>query len=274
MNIDIRNMCGLELLKEIENKSIDLILTDPPYITSRETGMNSFYNSIKENEKKGITQVKTEEEWEEYKLNKGIEDDKKKELYLKYGTIYGNTYSVKTDYGDWDKDFSLEILEKFIELYYQKLKQGGTLIIFFDLWKITPLKELLEKYKFKQIRMIEWIKNNPQPLNSGLNYLTNAREIALTAVRGGKPTFHSRYDKGIYNYPLQSNKHRFHPTQKSLSLIEDLVKKHSNENDLILDTFLGSGTTAIACKHTDRRFIGCEISKEYFDKILELLPKI
>ena len=114
MNIDIRNMCGLELLKEIENKSIDLILTDPPYITSRETGMNSFYNAIKENEKKGITQVKTEEEWEEYKLNKGIEDDKKKELYLKYGTIYGNTYSVKTDYGDWDKDFSLEILEKLV----------------------------------------------------------------------------------------------------------------------------------------------------------------
>ena len=273
-DIIIKNMCGLKLLNELEDNSIDLCLTDPPYITSRDTGMNNFYNKIKENEKNGITQVKTEEEWEVYKKEKGIEDDKKKELYLKYGTIYGNTYSVKTDYGDWDKDFTLDILEEFIKLYYQKLRKGGSIIIFFDLWKITPLKELLEKYKFKQIRMIEWIKNNPQPLNSKINYLTNCREIALTAVKTSKPTFNSKYDKGIYNYPLQSNKHRFHPTQKSLKLIEELIEKHSNENDKIIDTFLGSGTTAIACKNKNRKFIGCEISEEYYDKMIELYNKI
>jgi site-specific DNA-methyltransferase (adenine-specific) len=165
----------------------------------------------------------------------------------------------------------MEILETYIANFYDKLKVGGTLIIFFDIWKISYLKELLEKYKFKQIRFIEWIKQNAMPLNSKVNYLTNCREIALVAVKGSKNTFNSSYDNGIYNFPLQGGKNRFHPTQKSLSLFEELIKKHSNEGDLVLDTFLGGGTTVIACKNTNRNFIGSEISKEYYDKIKQLI---
>jgi site-specific DNA-methyltransferase (adenine-specific) len=269
--IDIKNITGIEYLKTICNGSIDLILTDPPYIISKDSGMNEHYNNVKFNEENDITQVKTEDEWEEYKNENGIEDDINKEKYIKYGSIYGKKYCVKTNYGNWDSDFTLEILEHFICEYYKKLKKGGTLIMFFDLWKITDLKCLLEKYKFKQIRFIEWIKTNPQPRNSRVNYLTNCREIALIGVKEGNPTFNSSYDNGIYMYPLQGGKNRFHPTQKSLILFEELIKKHSNENDTILDTFLGSGTTAIACKNTKRNFKGCEISKEYYDKILEIL---
>ena len=269
-NIDIKNMDGQTYLSEIDNNSIDLILTDPPYIISRESGMNSHYNNIKENEEKGIKYVKTEEEWNEYKEKNNI-DESKKDNYMKYGTIYGKKYGVKTDYGEWDSDFTMETLESFISVYYKKLRKGGTLIMFFDLWKISPLKELLDKYKFKQLRFIEWIKTNPQPLNSNVNYLTNCREIALVAVKGGKPTFNSKYDTGIYQYPLQGGKNRFHPTQKSLALFEDLIKKHSNENDTVMDTFLGGGTTAIACKNTKRNFKGCEISKEYYDKVKNIL---
>lgn len=269
--IDIKNITGIEYLKTIGNSSIDLILTDPPYIISKDSGMNEHYNNVKFNEENDITEVKTENEWEEYKILNGIEDDTNKEKYIKYGSIYGKKYCVKTDYGNWDSDFTMEILEQFISEYYKKLKKGGTLIMFFDLWKITDLKYLLEKYKFKQIRFIEWIKTNPQPRNSKVNYLTNCREIALIGVKDGNPTFNSSYDNGIYMYPLQGGKNRFHPTQKSLVLFEELIKKHSNENDTILDTFLGSGTTAIACKNTKRNFKGCEISKEYYDKILEIL---
>ncbi len=79
------------------------------------------------------------------------------------------------------------------------------------------------------------------------------------------------YDKGIYEYPLQGGKNRFHPTQKSLPLFEDLIRKHSNENDVVLDTFLGSGTTALACKATSRTCLGCEGSREYFDKMQEIM---
>ena len=130
---------------------------------------------------------------------------------------------------------------------------------------------MMEKIGFKQIRFIEWIKTNPQPLNSSTNYLTNCREIALLGVKKSKPTFNSKYDNAIYRFPLQGGKNRFHPTQKSLALFEELIKKHSNEDDVVLDTFLGSGTTAVASKNTNRKYKGCEISKEYYDKIVTLL---
>jgi site-specific DNA-methyltransferase (adenine-specific) len=278
---DIQNKDGFEYLSKIKNNSIDLILTDPPYIISKESGMNSHYNKVKENEAAGIKTVKTEKEWIEFKTKndeKLVGDETKldlsqpiqKENYLKYGSIYGKKYCVQTDYGNWDSDFTMESLEIFIEDYYEKLKKGGTIIIFFDLWKIGELKILLEKYKFKQIRFIEWIKTNPQPINSKRNYLTNCREVALLAVKGGKPTFNSEYDNGTYQYPLQGGKNRFHPTQKSLPLFEELIKKHSNEGDLVMDTFLGGGTTALACKNTNRKFRGCELSKEYFDKFMTI----
>ena len=268
---DIHNMDGLKYLETIDDDSINLILTDPPYIISRATGMNTHYNNVKENKAKGVEFVKTEQEWTEYKKEHKLKNDKKKENYMKYGTIYGTKYCVKTDYGNWDSEFTLDILDRYIKEYYKKLKKGGTLIMFFDLWKISDLKRIMEKYKFKQIRFIEWIKTNPQPLNSKVNYLTNCREIALLGIKRSKPTFNSSYDKGIYEYPLQGGINRFHPTQKSLKLFEDLIKKHSNENDNVMDTFLGSGTTAIACKNTKRNFYGCEISKEYYDKILQLV---
>lgn len=270
-NYNFDNIDGLTYLSKIENNSIDLILTDPPYIISRDSGMNTHYNKVKENEVNEVYFVKTEKEWLDYKLEHKLKDDKGKDNYLKYGTIYGKKYCIKTDYGSWDSDFTLDKLEELIKIFNKKLKNGGTMIIFFDLWKIESLKTILEKYKFKQIRFIEWIKTNPQPLNSKINYLTNCREIALCCVKGTKPTFNSEYDNGIYMFPLQGGKNRFHPTQKSLHLFETLIQKHSKEDDIVLDTFLGSGTTLFACQNTKRQFKGCEINEEYYNKIQEIL---
>ena len=146
--LEIKNIDGLSYLKTIENNSVDLILTDPPYIISQNSGMNEHYNNVKYNEENDITEVKTEEEWEIYKADNKISDDLNKDKYIKYGTIYGKKYCVKTDYGKWDSEFTMEILEQFISEYYKKLKNGGTMIIFFDLWKISFLKEIMEKYKF------------------------------------------------------------------------------------------------------------------------------
>ena len=270
-DIDIKNEEGIQYLSSIPDNSVDLVLTDPPYIISKESGMNKHFNFVQETEQNGLKNIKTEEVWEQYKKDKNIANDDKKENYMKYGTIYGKKYCVKTDYGEWDSEFTTDVLETFIQQFYKKLRKGGTMIMFFDIWKITTLKELMEKHKFKQIRFIEWIKTNPQPLNSKTNYLTNCREIALLGVKGGKPTFNSKYDNAIYQFPLQGGKDRFHPTQKSIQLFEELIKKHSNEGDVIMDTFLGGGTTAIACKNTQRKFKGCEISKEYYEKILEIV---
>jgi len=280
MSITIKNKDGLKLLKKIEDNSIDLILTDPPYIISKDSGMDKLYKKIQQNDGQNM---KTEDDWNKYKqtLNKPKEEIEQgfgkgwsKENYIKYGHIQGKKYATKTQFGEWDNEFTMELLDKFIEQYYKKLRKGGTMIMFFDIWKITTLKEIMEKHKFKQIRFIEWIKTNPQPINSKINYLTNCREIALLGIKGSKPTFNSKYDKGIYEYPMASGKNKFHPTQKNIDLFIELIKKHSNEGDLVMDTFLGGGTTAIASKITKRNFIGCEINKEYYDKIKKIIDSI
>ena len=278
----ILNQDGLEFLS-IPDQSVDLVLTDPPYITSRDSGMDKWVDHIAERDAKGDN-VCSEDQWQELKTNiewnifvEGnvhIKDWAKnlvkyKKDYLKYGSIYGKKYAVRTNYGKWDSEFTMEDLQLFINHFYRVLKPGGTCIIFFDLWKITPLKDQLESAKFKQIRFIEWLKTNPQPINSKVNYLTNCREIALIGIKKSKPTFNSSYDKGVYEYPIQGGKDRFHPTQKNTKMFQELIEKHSNEGDLVLDCFMGSGTTAIAAMNTGRKFTGCELDKEYFTKSME-----
>ena len=180
-------------------------------------------------------------------------------------------FRVSMDFGEWDQGFTG--LDKVVKECYRILKPGGTMICFYDLWKITTLKGYYEDAGFKQLRFIEWLKTNPVPINSKVNYLTNAREIAVVGIKGGKPTFHSEYDNGIYEYPICHDKGRFHPTQKPLALFEDLVRKHSNEGDLVLDCFSGAATTAVACINLKRDFIGCEVDKEYYDKSMKRIEE-
>ena len=174
---DLQNIDGLKYMAEQKDKSIHLVLTDPPYIISKDSGMNRFVKKVENIEKSGKNE-KTESEWETFKAGKDYTDDKYKANYIKYGNTSGKKYGYKTDFGKWDNEFSIAKLEEFIKLFYKKLVKGGTCIIFTDLWKIGQLKEIMEKHKFKQIRLIEWIKTNPIPLNQSVNYLSNAREVA------------------------------------------------------------------------------------------------
>ena len=281
-NLVFKHQEGLEFLESIPDNSVDLILTDPPYITSRDSGMDKWVKHVEQQDSEGAENIKTEEDWEKLKTaeewdawfdkSKVSEKNRPKKLtsmkkdFLKYGSIYGKKYAVTTNYGKWDSEFTLEKLDLFVKHFHRILRDGGTCIIFFDIWKLTNLKDILEDSKFKQLRFIEWIKTNPQPINSSVNYLTNCREIALLGIKKSKPTFNSKYDKGIYEHPLQGGKERFHPTQKSLPLFEELINKHSNEGDLVLDCFAGSATTGVAALKTNRRFVGCELDKEYYEK--------
>ena len=222
----------LELLSTIENNSVHLVLTDPPYIISRKSGMQSYKDS----------------------LEKGGKVDEK----------FGKKYAITTEFGEWDSSFTIDDLEKAINEFYRILRPGGSCIIFFDVWKIETLTNLLSK--FSKHRFVEWIKTNPMPVNQYATYLSNAREIAISCVKGGKATFNSKYDNGVYNYPIYGGKDRFHPTQKSLPMFEELIKKHSNEGDTIVDPYAGSGTTALAAKNTNRLYLCCEPSDEYFQR--------
>lgn len=176
-------------------------------------------------------------------------------------------FAISMDFGTWDHNFP-EIAEVISEVH-RVLRKGGTAIVFYDLWKLSYLAHYFEAAKFKQLRLIEWLKTNPVPINSKRNYLTNSREVAVLAVKGGNPTFHSAYDNGIYRAPICHEKGRFHPTQKPLGLISELIAKHSNPGDLVLDCFSGSGTTAVAAGLSGRSFVGCELDKGYFEKSAE-----
>ena len=216
-----------DLIKDIDSKSVDLILVDPPYLISRSSNFKNY------------------------------SDDASQELITKYG-------KVSIDFGEWDKgelDWDLLFKE-----YYRILKDSGTLIIFYDVWKSNDIKLMADKYKFKQPRVGQWQKTNPVPINSKLNYLSNAIEFFFTFVKGKKPTFHSVYDNGVYKYPICHGKERYdHPTQKPLALISDIINKHSNEGDVVLDNFAGTGTTAHACILNNRNYIVIERDDKYFD---------
>ena len=107
---------------------------------------------------------------------------------------------------------------------------------------------------------------NPVPINSKLNYLSNSTEYFFTFVKGSKPTFNSEYDNGIYRFPICHGKERFeHPTQKPLELIKSLIEKHSNEGDLVLDTFAGTFIVHHACDNLNRGCISIEKEEKYFN---------
>ena len=224
------NTDSLSFLATIAKGVVDLVLTDPPYIISHETG----FKSVKE----------------------GV-----------------HRFAVETEFGEWDKaeNFSMADLEASVKEYYRVLRDGGTAIIFCDLWKVSYVKEMMERHKFKQIRFIDWVKTNPVPLNSKRNYLTNAREVAILGVKKSKPTFNSEYHSGLYRYPICHDKGRFHPTQKPLQFMKDLITTHSNKGDVVLDTFAGAATTLIAAKDLGRQYLGCELDKEFYDKAEERL---
>lgn len=227
----------LNVMKKIENGTIDLILVDMPYIISKKSNFDKGGSWNDANDKKC------------------------------------RKTPPKTDFGEWDKE-PLD-LDNLLKEFYRILKKSGTLIMFYDIYKMQELKEIAEKHKFKQPRLCVWQKTNPVPVNSKLNYLSNSREYFITFVKGGKPTFNSEYDKGFYEYSICSGKERTsHPTQKPLILINDLILKHSNEGDIVLDCFMGSGTTGVSSIENNRRFIGVELDSDYFEIAENRLEKV
>lgn len=114
-------------------------------------------------------------------------------------------------------------------------------------------------------------KPNPWPKNRDRLYVTTV-EFALWAVKGKGWTFNrqrTNYENGIFNFGTVNSRIRKHNTQKPLGLIMDLLRIHSNENDLILDPFSGSGTISVGCRRLNRHYISFEIDKEYYDSSIE-----
>lgn len=209
-----------EALIEIEDESIDLILTDIPYNISKDNGFGGF--------------------------------DKKT-----------NRNRVGIDFGEWDKGFQVKSLSSLVP----KLKKGGSIVLFSSFEQFGEIIETFSNLELKD--KIIWEKSNPMIRNRERRYVSNI-EFCSWFVKGKDWTFNRKNDKYegcVLRYPTESGGgfKRYHPTQKNLNMFKYLLEIHSNEGDVILDPFMGGGTTGVACKQLNRNFIGLEIDTNYFN---------
>ncbi|GAA9644936.1 site-specific DNA-methyltransferase [Helicobacter pylori] len=171
------------------------------------------------------------------------------------------------DFGEWDKNFRL--LE-WIKRYAPLVNPNGCMVIFCSYRFINYIADFLEENGFVVKDFIQWVKNNPMPRNINRRYVQDT-EFALWAVKKkakwvfNKPKNEKYLRPLILKSPVVGGIERVkHPTQKSLALMEKIISIHTNPNDIVLDPFMGSGTTGLACKRLERNFIGIESEKEYF----------
>lgn len=180
------------------------------------------------------------------------------------------------NFGKWDYDFDQTT---WIKEAAPLLKEGGSIIIFNDWKNLGEIARTLEELNFQVKDILRWIKNNPMPRNIERRYVTDF-EFALWATKGKKKWTFNKPSSKKYLRPefktsiVIKSEQKIHPTQKSESLLNEIIKIHTNKNDLVFDPFMGSGTTCIACLKNKRNFYGCEINKEYFEKAEKRIQKI
>lgn len=204
----------IDILKQIPSKSIDMVLTDPPYIVDNHGGTNS--------------------------------------------PLAKRCAKVRDKIDDLTKDFDFESVSK--ELI--RVCKFVNIVMFCSKQQVSRTMMFFENLGY-MVNLLVWDKTNPAPL--GNNKLVNNLEYIVVARESG----------AYFNNALPINKKRmsfyyatgiknFHPCEKPINLICDLLNLFSKKDDIILDCFSGSGTTAIACKRTKRNFICVEKNEEYY----------
>lgn len=140
---------------------------------------------------------------------------------------------------------------------------------------VNIIEKIFESYGFKIKNTIAIVKNNPLP-HFRKNGFRSGFELGLWVVKGERPTtFNFLAQDIMINYDVYSIGHKDteHPNEKPVKILEKYIKVFTNEDDIILDCFMGSGSTAIASRNLNRKFIGFEISEEYCNIIEDRLKK-
>ena len=169
---------------------------------------------------------------------------------------------------DWDRNGS-ETLIKTLPGIVRVLKNESFGVIFCNHWHLTPIRQALFELSVGHSDVVIWEK---QASNSTSNIEAAIRFRKAPIIRFSQPL------KSVYRHTTATRyrKHElehsnFHPCRKSLPLIREILVDHSIPEDLVLDPFLGSGTTAIACMLESRRFRGCDICEEYVESAISNL---
>jgi site-specific DNA-methyltransferase (adenine-specific) len=221
---DLRLGDCLELMKDIPNKSIDLVVTDPPYKIIQG----------------GCT-------------NKAVRFKGSTEQQLKNGTLFKEN-DIK--FSDW------------IPEVYRVLKEDSHCYIMSNDRNLKELLNVCEETGFKLLNILVWGKSKHSP---NRYYMKNCEFIAL--LRKGKAK--NINNMGTKQLLLVDNvENKKHPSEKPTKLMQILIENSSQENDIILDPFMGSGSTGVACINANRRFIGIELDEKYFEIACERINNI
>ena len=217
MTTDLKHGDCAKLLKEIPDKSVDLILTDPPYVFHNSGGGQSALGQ--------------------------------RTVTLK------NNITFMSDGFDYDQIFS----------EFMRVCKIPNMLIFCSNAQISSIMGWFERQNGVVVTLLEWVKRNPIPTHNG-NYLSDVEYCVF--VRGKGATFNNdvpyEYKRKAYIDSLVPSQNRYHPAQKPLVLLERYLLVHSTEGQTVLDPFMGSGSTGVACAILNRNFIGMEIDDNYF----------
>lgn len=230
----------IEVMKKITESSVDMVFADPPYFLS----------------------------------NGG--------LSINSGKV------VSVNKGEWDKKENYSDVEDFtyrwLKEAHRLLKPCGTIWVSGTVHNIFDVQRVMKLIGFKMINMIVWHKSDPPPLIYK-NKFRFSYELIIWAKKEKSPVFN--YDD-MYNFndtemedvwtlpavQMHEKKFGYHPTQKPERLIERIVLSCTQQGDVVLDPFLGSGTTCYVAKKLNRRFIGIEKEKNFFEIALKRVNSI
>lgn len=161
-------------------------------------------------------------------------------------------------------------LDNFLNEIYRLTK--GTIIIFCGNEQYSTIYDYFSTKSAQKegtTRQIIWHKTNPSPMNGQYIYLSATENAVWFKKRGA--TFNAHCKHNVLEFPTGRSK--IHPTEKNHELIKDLILDNSNEGDIIFDPCAGSLSHCLVAKENGRRYVGCELNKEYFEKGIERLGK-
>lgn len=250
--IELHNLDCLEVMKNIPTESVDLVCTDCPYHIVSGGCSNDAVKIGRYTQCGGI--LRKDSHGNSYMTESnhvslcGILNDYDPTTYTKQGKLFKHN---EIKFSDWLPDV------------YRVLKNDTHCYIMINPRNYMELQQEAEKVGFQFQQMIIWAKNNSTPNK----YYLNSFEIILMLRKGRAKNINNMGTKNILFVPnIMGNKK--HPTEKPEALMKILVENSTKAGDVVLDPFMGVGSTGLACKHNGRSFIGIEIDEKYY-KIAE-----
>ena len=159
-------------------------------------------------------------------------------------------------------DTNFELIKDIMPLLFELLNQGGAIYMFCNANHIDYFKQQIEQH-FTLKNILIWVKNNWSAGDLKGAYAKQT-EFILYAVKGRHILNGARDTDTLYYNRVVGNM-QLHQNQKPVDLCKYLINKSSNENDTVLDCFMGSGSTGVACLQTNRNFIGIELEEKYYN---------